>query len=292
MTVRRGRRSPRTPPMDSIETWASVHAANDRPTADALPWRSRIANATAIGARYVPTYEIARLANSNLKFLVTPLLRPAGESAIRLPQRYRGAVHAHVLAGVRDLLLSIGDELLLGRAAEDELRVVVQLESQVGKMPLRVVGDAEVDERQPLGLAPLDLVDRLLPDVEVELRRRRGRDDVHAREDPHACGVAGVQRAVVVEVRDVVRRMARRGEAVEAEHPVADDVHVRLGKRCELAPQRVERVAVQPPRAALEPGGIQEVRRADLRHVDLQRRMLAHERSGRARVVEVDVAEH
>src|SRR5581483_2804580 len=115
ITVRRGMRSPRTPPIESIDTCASVHAANESPTAVALPWRSRIANATAIGARYVPTYEIARLANRSLKFLLTLLLRPAGEAAVRLPQRDRGAVHAHVLAGVRDLLLPVGDELLLGR---------------------------------------------------------------------------------------------------------------------------------------------------------------------------------
>ena len=55
ITARRGNRSPITPPMPSVATWASVHAANESPTAVALPPRSRIANATAIGARYVPT---------------------------------------------------------------------------------------------------------------------------------------------------------------------------------------------------------------------------------------------
>jgi hypothetical protein len=64
MTRRRGTRSPTTPPNASIATWASVHAAKLSPTAVALPPLSRIANATAIGARYVPTYEIARAEKS------------------------------------------------------------------------------------------------------------------------------------------------------------------------------------------------------------------------------------
>ena len=58
-----GNRSPTTPPNASIDTCASVHAAKLSPTAVAPPPLSRIANATAIGARYVPTYEIARAAN-------------------------------------------------------------------------------------------------------------------------------------------------------------------------------------------------------------------------------------
>ena len=55
MTTRRGTRSPTTPPTASIATWATVHAAKPSPTAVAPPPLSRIANATAIGARYVPT---------------------------------------------------------------------------------------------------------------------------------------------------------------------------------------------------------------------------------------------
>ena len=89
----------------------------------------------------------------------------------------------------------------------------------------------------------------------------------------------------------MVRGVARAREAVEAEHAVADDVHVRLGHRRELAPERVEGVAVEPARAPLEPARVDEVRRPDLRDVHLEARVLAHERAGRARVVEVDVRE-
>lgn len=51
ITVRRGSRSPTTPPIARVVTCASVQAANERPTAVALPPRSRTAKATAIGAR-------------------------------------------------------------------------------------------------------------------------------------------------------------------------------------------------------------------------------------------------
>ena len=67
MTTRRGTRSPTTPPKASIATCASVHAAKLSPTAVAPPPLSRTAKATAIGARYVPTYEIARAAKSSRK---------------------------------------------------------------------------------------------------------------------------------------------------------------------------------------------------------------------------------
>jgi hypothetical protein len=54
MTTRRGTRSPTTPPKERTATCASVQAAKLSPTAVAPPPRSRAANATAIGARYVP----------------------------------------------------------------------------------------------------------------------------------------------------------------------------------------------------------------------------------------------
>jgi hypothetical protein len=67
------------------------------------------------------------------------------------------------------------------------------------------------------------------------------------------------------------------------------DVRFRHGR--ELAPEAVEVVAVEPPRAALEPRGIDEVRCADLGDVHLQARVLTHEPARGACVVEVDVRE-
>ena len=70
-----------------------------------------------------------------------------------------------------------------------------------------------------------------------------------------------------------------------------DHADVRLGHGRQLAPELVERVAVQAPRARLEPGRVDDVRRADLRDMDDQPGVLPHERPGRSGVVEVDMGE-
>jgi hypothetical protein len=67
MTSRRGSRSATTPPTRSVDTCASVQAANASPTSVAELLNPRTANATAIGARFVPKNEIARAANSSRK---------------------------------------------------------------------------------------------------------------------------------------------------------------------------------------------------------------------------------
>ena len=85
--------------------------------------------------------------------------------------------------------------------------------------------------------------------------------------------------------------VSRGGKAFEPEHLGADDVHVLLRNRRELAPERVERVPVQTTRASFQAAGVDEVRSADLRDVHLQARLLADENAGRACVVEVDVRE-
>src|SRR6185437_15232900 len=98
---------------------------------------------------------------------------------------------------------------------------------------------------------------------DVHLGRRRGRQDGTAGEYAHAALVAGPQRPVRVEVTDVVRGVARRGERLEPEHGAGDHVDVLLRQWHELAPERVERVAVEAARTLLQPGRVDEVRRAD-----------------------------
>jgi hypothetical protein len=109
--------------------------------------------------------------------------------------------------------------------------------------------------------------------------------------DADTRGVPGVQRAVTVEVADVVRRVPGRREALQPGDAVADDVDVLLGNGRELAPQRVEDVTVEPARAPLEPLRIDEVRRADAGDVHLQAGVLSDEDPSRSGVVEVDVRE-
>ena len=103
--------------------------------------------------------------------------------------------------------------------------------------------------------------------------------------------VAGVEGAFTPDVGDMVGGVPRRGEAVQAEDPVAHGVHVLLGDGRELAPERVERLPVEAPRAGLEPPRIDQMRRSDRRDVHLERGVLADERACRACMVEVDVGE-
>ena len=81
------------------------------------------------------------------------LLRPAHEPAIRLPERHCDVPVLHALAGVAQLRADVCDELVLAGAAAHEVGPVVELEPKLREVPFRIVGDAEVDEREPLGLA-------------------------------------------------------------------------------------------------------------------------------------------
>src|SRR4029077_5826891 len=165
ITRRRGTRSPTTPPTASVATVASVHAAKLSPTAVAPPPLSRIANATAIGARYVPTYEIARAAKRRRnarrrsgpamaldadalrlgRQACGPFLGPALESGIRLPERHCEVVGRQVLAGVGELRVGVLDEPLLRRAALDRLGPVEEVQPQLRDVAADIVDDAEVD---------------------------------------------------------------------------------------------------------------------------------------------------
>ena len=83
-------------------------------------------------------------------------------------------------------------------------------------MLLDVVEDAEVRQREPCGRAQLGRRDRPLPRLEVDVGRRRGREDEPSGCDADAARVAGVQRAVLVQHRDVVARVARCWGSIRA----------------------------------------------------------------------------
>jgi len=151
--------------------------------------------------------------------------------------------------------------------------------------------DAEVDEREPLRAAALNLVERALPCFDVDVRWRRRRHHVAAGQHPDARGVACVERAVAVEIANVVLRMAGRGPALETDDVVADDVHVVAGDCRKLAPEGVEGVAVELSRAPFEAVWVDQVGCADLGYVHLERGMLPYEYACRPGVVEMDVAE-
>ena len=86
----------------------------------------------------------------------------------------------------------------------------VQLDPEPLQVIVDVGLDAEVDQREPRRAATRDLGDRRVPRLDVDVGRRRDREDVARRLDAHARRVARVQRPVAVEVG---RRGGRRGPA-------------------------------------------------------------------------------
>src|SRR4051812_28109757 len=283
------------PPTSRNRTVGIVRAARTKPRSAFEPVRSRTAKASARFANALPTNEIVRpeKRSRNSRSASGPRLRSAllpvaHEPRVGLPERHRLLVGLAVVAQVGG---GLRPELLLARAVADALGPLVQPRAELGEVPLDVVGDAEVDQREPLRPAVLDLVERPIPGPEVDLGRRGRREHERARLDSHAGGIARIERAVAVEVTDVVAGVPRAGEGREAERLLAHRMDVRLWHRRELAPEPVEVVAVESTRASLETAGVDQVRRADLRDVHLQLGVLADEHARGACMVEVDVGE-
>src|SRR3954463_13044180 len=172
-------------------------------------------------------------------FGIAPLLFApvALEAEVRLVERRGAEIRACALALA---CLEVGargrDEVLLAHSAAHALGPdgeVVACPLDVLRDVLDARDDAEVDQRQLFRLVAEDLVERLLPRLEVDLRRRRVRDDVLARKDADARRVAGEQRPVVQQVARVVRRMPRRRERLQPGRDAPDhlDVLVRHGPR-------------------------------------------------------------
>ena len=80
------------------------------------------------------------------------------QAGVGLPERHRELVVVRLLG--REVAVRGGDELLLRRARLDASRPRVEPLAKLGQVPADVLGDAEVDEREPLRLAALDLLQR------------------------------------------------------------------------------------------------------------------------------------
>src|SRR6266508_1753992 len=127
ITRRRGRRSATTPPINSVEIWASVQQAKAIPTSVAEPVRSRTANATAIGARFVPKNEIVRAPASRRKLRSRrgpssggrTLLPVAFQSRVGLPERHCAFIRFHVASGCGHITASRLAELLFRHTLAD-----------------------------------------------------------------------------------------------------------------------------------------------------------------------------
>src|SRR5215216_6285817 len=128
--------------------------------------------------------------------LGSALLPVALQPGVGLPERHRLlvrlAVRAEVGCGLRL-------ELLLACAGANAVCPLAQARAQLREVPEDVLGDAEVDQRQSFRPPRLDLLERALPGLEVDLGRRGGREHELAGLDPHTRGVPGIERAVCPE---------------------------------------------------------------------------------------------
>ena len=124
-----------------------------------------------------------------------------------MPVRGRSVVGVGVLrVGRGDVGARGGDERGLVHPVADAVGPAAHRGAQRVEVALDVVEDAEVDQGEAARRASLDLVDRSLPRIEVDLGRRRRREDEPSRRDADPCGVAVVERPVLVLVGDLVRR--------------------------------------------------------------------------------------
>ena len=95
------------------------------------------------------------------------------------------------------------------------------------------------------------------------------RNDVPGSFQPHAAGVAGIERPIPVHPADVVRGVAGRGEGDEPELAVAGDMNVLRRHRNRLTEQGVERIPIDSPRAGNQARRVDHVRQPDLADVHL-----------------------
>src|SRR4051794_22773555 len=87
----------------------------------------------------------------------------------------------------------------------------MQAFAKAGEIFRRVFGVAEMRQEQPRGFAAENGGERFVPDFQVDVWRRGGRQDERAVVDVNATGVADESDAIgVVEVANVVRSMAGR----------------------------------------------------------------------------------
>ena len=144
------------------------------------------------------------------------------------------------------------------------------------------------------GVQPSTSVERFLPGLDVDVGRRRGGHDQVRGRDPAGGDVADEGgAALLVQVADVVGGVAGGVGDAHAEHRLAaaEDLHVGLGHRHDLAPEALHLVAVEALGAGQQLRGVDQVRGAALVDVDLEVGPAPHQRPGRGGVVEVDVGE-
>src|SRR6478672_7060091 len=209
----RGRRSAQTPPKRMNRTVGTWRAVSTMPSF-VVDWvRSSTANESATGAIALPAIEIVRPAKSRRnsrsrsgpsRLTLRARLPVARQALPRLPERRDPVVRLRLLARVRERCV---DERLLAEPVAHTRRPAVELGLEPVEVRRHVLVDPEMDQREALRSSRADCIGRLVPRLDIDVRRRRHRQHVSRAGHPDAGRVTCEQRAVA-EVTDVVRRMS------------------------------------------------------------------------------------
>ena len=176
----------------------------------------------------------------------------------------------------------------------NERRPRVEPVGKIGQLRADIFVGPEVGHGEPLRPPAQQLLDRGVPSLDVDIRRRGGRDGQGLGLDSDAAHISHESRPPM-QIGDVVGGVTGRVGDFEAavEEPLAsaEDAQIRLGHRENLAPEALHVVAVQPPRTLEQARRIYQMRSALLMHVDLEVGPALHQRARSARVVEVDMGQ-
>ena len=129
-----------------------------------------------------------------------------------------GKKFAHFRAGLREERFERGVVIvrLRGEAFFGDVRPEMQTLAEESDVLGGIFGEAEVREKKARGAEIEDGVEGLIPDGEIDIRRRSGGHDVGAVGDADAGGVSGERNAFLgIEVGDVVARVAGSVEDFE-----------------------------------------------------------------------------
>ena len=140
----------------------------------------------------------------------------APQARVGLPERHRAVVVVGLLRC--EVAPCCRDEILLRRAGLDAPRPVGEPLPQLGEVPLTSSATPKWISASRSGSRRSISLERSVPGLDVDVGRRRRRQDAPVRLDPHAGRVAGVQR-LAVEVADVVRRVARGSGSTRGRAP-------------------------------------------------------------------------
>jgi hypothetical protein len=186
----------------------------------------------------------------------------------------------------------------VGEDAGSQIEPLVEAIAVAGDVSLRVVRERKMREKQLFRMEIGDGIERSLPELQGDVRRRSGGQDERMAIDGDAGGVADKGHAVAgIEIGDVMGGVTGSTEDLEPAGAQGKSLpaieRAEIGRRNgkEITEEALHVVAVEAGGAVQEPGGVSHVRGAAGMHVDLEARVFADKFAGGSGMIEVNVRE-